>query len=167
MTEINEALARKVLETVDAGLSKFRGIPQPGFMCVEAAVTYAMGENFSDYPSCVERNLRDFKIGLNDRDGWIDKAGRAAGLRRISIAQLGSAGVLDWSQFCKDLGGNLGCPISPSTDSVVSWIANKKYNVNGFALTQNQLKEIAEAAVQALIKQDIPGTRFLYLTESK
>lgn len=40
---INKALAIKVLEVVDAGLSSGMGIPVPGKMCVEAAVNFAMG----------------------------------------------------------------------------------------------------------------------------
>ena len=51
--EINEALARKVLDVVDAGLVKGMGVPEPGKMCVEAAVNYAMGAPHGDQPTCV------------------------------------------------------------------------------------------------------------------
>ncbi len=95
---IDIELARKVLSVVDAGLVKGMGIPEPGQMCVEAAVNYAMGAPHGDEPACVAPSLRRLKIRLNDAAWSSDKA-RAAGLRRLAIAQLGSAGVLDEKQF--------------------------------------------------------------------
>lgn len=96
--EITVDIAKKVLETVDAGLCRGKGEPIPGKMCVEAAVAYAMGEPHSDSPVCVDEYLRDFKISLNDKE-WASDKSRAAGLRRVAIAQLGSAGTLNWNQF--------------------------------------------------------------------
>jgi hypothetical protein len=87
--ELNEASARKVLTTVDAGLTKGLGIPTPGSMCVEAAVCYAMGLPHSDRPVCVGNAVRAFKIRLNDA-GWSSNAARTAGMRKLAIAQLGS-----------------------------------------------------------------------------
>ena len=43
MIEITEAVALKVRDTVAAGLSNGLGNPEPGQMCVEAAVCYALG----------------------------------------------------------------------------------------------------------------------------
>lgn len=87
---INENVARKVLETVDMGLVRGMGDPEPGKMCVEAAVCYALGEPHGDNPSCVGDAVRAYKIRLNDARGWNSNASRAAGMRRIAIAQLGS-----------------------------------------------------------------------------
>jgi hypothetical protein len=98
--EITEELARKVLATVDAGLIKGLGIQHPGSMCVEAAVCYAMGLPHSDEPTCVSPALRVFKIELNDSN-WSGPKARAKGMRRLAIAQLGSAGVLDDLEFAK------------------------------------------------------------------
>jgi hypothetical protein len=98
VTDINEALARKVLATVDAGLVSGMGEPTPGKMCVEAAVCYAMGLPHSDKPTCVAPALRDLKIKLNDAR-WSSNEARTKGLRRLAIAQLGSAGVLDEREF--------------------------------------------------------------------
>lgn len=100
MTEINLTLARKVLEVVDAGLVTGLGEPEPGKMCVEAAVNYAMGAPHGDQPACVAPALRSLKIRLNDVRWSSDKA-RAAGLRRLAIAQLGSAGHLDEGEFSR------------------------------------------------------------------
>ncbi len=36
--------ARRVLEVMDAGLIKGVGEPEPGKMCVEAAMCYALGD---------------------------------------------------------------------------------------------------------------------------
>jgi hypothetical protein len=89
MSEINEAQARKVLETVDAGLVQGMGIAEPGKMCVEAAVCYAFGMEHGDNPTCVGYAVRAFKIRLNDSCWSSDKA-RTQGMRKLAIAQLGS-----------------------------------------------------------------------------
>ncbi len=99
-TEITETIARKVLDTVDAGLVNGKGSPQPGKMCVEAAVCYALGLPHGDDPACVSRALRSLKIRLNDSNWSSDKA-RARGLRRLALIQLGSAGALDDKEFAR------------------------------------------------------------------
>ena len=94
--------ARRVLEVVDAGLCSGLGQPTPGQMCVEAAVCYALGQPHGDEPECVAPAVRAFKIALNDA-AWSDNAARAAGMRRIAIAQLGTAGRIDETQFAQEL----------------------------------------------------------------
>ena len=98
--EINETIARKVLDVVDAGLVLGLGKPQPGQMCVEAAVNFAMGLPHGDEPACVAPALRRLKIRLNDSN-WSSKQARAKGLRRLALAQLGSSGVLDEQDFVR------------------------------------------------------------------
>ena len=99
--KLNRAVARKVLETIDAGLVAGRGVPEPGKMCVEAAVCYALGLPHGDNPDCVSPILRNLKIALNDQ-AWADPAARARGLRRLGIAQLGSTGM-DEKEFLRRL----------------------------------------------------------------
>ena len=82
-------LVSKVLEVVDVGLCRGVGNPEPGGMCVEGAVCYALGEPHGDKPSCVHAVVRAFVVRLNDAE-WISDAGRAVGMRRLAIAQLGS-----------------------------------------------------------------------------
>ena len=96
--EITTQLASRVLEVVDAGLSSGLGEPTPGMMCVEAAVCYAMGLPHGDEPTCVSPALRQLKIDLNDKE-WSSNASRAKGLRRLAVAQLGTAGTLDDKKF--------------------------------------------------------------------
>ncbi len=98
--EINLDIAKKVLETVDAGLVQGMGKPIPGKMCVEAAVCYAMGLPHSDEPTCVSPAIRQLKIKLNDSN-WSSNEARAKGMRRLALAQLGSAGVVDDRDFAK------------------------------------------------------------------
>lgn len=98
--KITKKIAEKVLETVDAGLVEGLGTPEPGKMCVEAAVCYAMGLPHGDKPKCVAPALRALKIRLNDCF-WSSSASRARGLRRLALAQLGSAGVLDEMEFTR------------------------------------------------------------------
>jgi hypothetical protein len=94
--------ARKVLEVVDAGLCSGLGQPKPGQMCVEAAVCYALGQPHGDNPKCVAPAVRSFKIALNDA-AWSSNTARAKGMRRIAIAQLGTAGEIDEVAFAKAL----------------------------------------------------------------
>jgi hypothetical protein len=98
--EINETIARKLLSVVDAGLVQGVGEPTPGRMCVEAAVCYALDLPHGDDPQCVSRALRALKISLNDKE-WSSPAARAAGLRRLAVAQLGSKGGLDDTEFAR------------------------------------------------------------------
>lgn len=98
MNEIDEGIARRVLEVVDAGLVDGIGEPIPGRMCVEAAVCYALGLPHSDEPTCVAPAVRWLKIKLNDAR-WSSPRARARGLRRLAVASLGSAGALDEVEF--------------------------------------------------------------------
>jgi hypothetical protein len=97
-SEITETIARKVLSVVDLGLSSGLGNRRPGEMCVEAAVCYALDLPHGDDPACVSRALRSLKIRLND-SSWSSKKARAAGLRRLAVAQLGSRDHLDDKEF--------------------------------------------------------------------
>ena len=100
--EITKEIAVKVLSIVDAGLSSGVGQREPGFMCVEAAVCYALDLPHGDDPGCVAETLRSLKIRLND-SAWSSKQARAKGLRRLAVAQLGSKGYLDEIEFRKRL----------------------------------------------------------------
>lgn len=100
--EINQEIVSKILETVDAGLTVGLGKPVPGQMCVEAAVCYALGLPHSDNPQCVSEAVRSFKIGLNDAE-WSSPQARAAGLRRLAIAQLGTKQDFNEEEFSKRL----------------------------------------------------------------
>jgi len=96
--QVTNEIAQKVLSVVDAGLVNGLGKPQPGQMCVEAAVCYALGLPHGDDPKCVAPSLRHLKIKLNDSH-WSSAKARAAGLRRLALVQLGSAGTLDEKEF--------------------------------------------------------------------
>lgn len=99
--KVTRELAEKVRDVVSAGLVRGKGEPIPGRMCVEAAVCFAMGLPHSDDPTCVGRDVRSFKIALNDSN-WSSDMARANGMKRIAIAQLGSIEI-DQNQFAKEL----------------------------------------------------------------
>jgi hypothetical protein len=111
--EITAETASKVLTVVDAGLVQGLGRPNPGEMCVEAAVCYALGLPHGDNPSCVTPALRDLKIRLND-SRWSSAQARARGLRRLAVAQLGSAGVLDEKEFSARVLGVVARKVVPT-----------------------------------------------------
>ena len=100
MTQITREIAQKVLNTVDAGLTKGIGKSIPGQMCVEAAVCFALGLPHGDEPDCVAPSLRALKIRLNDLD-WSCNQARAKGLRELALLQLGSKENLDEVEFVK------------------------------------------------------------------
>lgn len=73
-----------------------------GQMCIEAAITVALGLPFNDEPECVATAVRRYKIALNDKQ-WSSPAARAAGLRDLGIAQIGSKGIVDDKAFLRRL----------------------------------------------------------------
>jgi hypothetical protein len=102
-TKIDLAAARRVLETVDAGLCSGLGEPVPGQMCVEAAVCFALGMPHGDKPECVAAEDRA-AISLNDAR-WSSARARAVGLRRVAVMQLGTAGMdrTEWTRIVVEL----------------------------------------------------------------
>ena len=97
---ITEAVVRKLLATVDAGLIVGMGSPVPGQMCVEAAVCYALGLPHGDNPDCVAPAVRALKIRLND-SCWSSDSARAKGMRRLAVIQLGTTDNIDEQEFAK------------------------------------------------------------------
>jgi hypothetical protein len=98
--EITQDIAAKVLSVVDAGLVHGVGVPEPGKMCVEAAVCFALGLPHGDDPQCVSRAVRSLKIRLNDSK-WSSDRARTQGLRRLAVAQLGTRDKIDDREFAR------------------------------------------------------------------
>lgn len=96
--EVMEELSRRVLQVVDAGLVIGLGYPEPGKMCVGAAVNYALGMPHGVQNDCVAQCVRKFAIEVNDAD-WSSNEARAQGMRRLAIAQLGTAETLNDMKF--------------------------------------------------------------------
>ena len=186
--EITAELATKVRDVVAAGLVRGVGIQEPGKMCVEAAVCYALGMPHGDDPTCVHSVVRSFKIGLNDSN-WSSPNARAKGLSRIAIAQLGSDSI-DGNVFVKELVLETIKQIVPialrAAAAMQKSIAHKEsleeHADNCTAITaltegivaayaayaaayDEALSIMAEIGVQALIKAGSPGCAFLYLCD--
>jgi hypothetical protein len=162
--KITKTLAKKVLEVVDAGLCSGKGIPVPGQMCVEAAVCYALGEPHSDEPSCVSPALRRFKIRLNDSE-WSSNEARTKGLRRIAIAQLGTAGTLDETEFAKRISEAIIRKILPKVFRLVAQqIPDHKDNLLAAAdrCEKEGTKEAANAADAAYAAADAAARAAAY-----
>jgi hypothetical protein len=92
MTLIDQALVEKLNSVIGAGLVSGLGSPEPGKVCIEAAICLAFGEKHSDEPICVGGPDRSLSIALNDKN-WSSPMARAIGMRRLGIAQLGSAAL--------------------------------------------------------------------------
>jgi hypothetical protein len=167
---ITEEVASRVLATVDAGLCSGLGVREPGKMCVEAAVCLALGLPHGYDPG----PLRSLKVQLND-SCWPSPQERAKGLRRLALAQLGSAGELDELEFAdrvtkmalrKYISYSRDHPVfshpeaSVRTSFVVRAVSadapyNDRYTV---------LSDFAEDVVQILIEMNAPGCQWLGLT---
>jgi hypothetical protein len=97
-SEITKEQVVKILSLFDMGLRSGLGTGKPGDMCVEAVICNVLEDRNADDPKCVSRVLRALKIRLND-SSWSSNDSRAQGMRRLGIAQLGSAGFLDENEF--------------------------------------------------------------------
>lgn len=120
--KVDATLCSLVLHVVDKGLvGGTVGKRKPGEMCVEAAVAYASGEPHHDHPSCVYDELASLKINLNDELTFKSNAHRAKALRRIAIAQLGTANQKGfWGAFKKALEkrfAKIGAPIAAKLEA--------------------------------------------------
>ena len=98
-TKPTRKIVLTILDLLRYGLTNGKGRPEPGKMCVEAAVCFAYGLPHGDEPPCVGYAVREFKIRLNDC-WWPSNMDRANGMRELAIAQLGS-NELDQMAFGK------------------------------------------------------------------
>jgi hypothetical protein len=90
MIENIEAVRSKLTEIVSAGLVKGLGTPEPGKLCLEAAVCLALGEAHGDKPSCVAAPDNAFAIRLQDAYPGTPEE-RARLFLPLGLAQLGTA----------------------------------------------------------------------------
>lgn len=178
-TKIDLTLARKVVEIVDFGLTDGIGNPVPGQTCVEGAITLALGEDHSDSPSCVECSIGDYKIMLNDKEGWKSKMDRAKGLRRIAVAQLGSIGLKEFTRTVGEIIWKAGKKAELSKDFMdeVTWaigeegddcrdgtdLANCAFDLGKKLLKKNRLALdfAVEVGIAALRKIKSPGIKLM------
>jgi hypothetical protein len=95
---------RAIVPKIDAILARglSEGVGTRGKqVCVEAAICEALDLPHGDDPKCVSRQVREFKIRLNDSQ-WSSPEARAKGLRDLAVAQLGSDQINE-NEFCKRL----------------------------------------------------------------
>lgn len=82
MFEVTPWFVKSLIKTIDqglcAGLGRRKKGEEQGHMCVQAAVSYALGEEHYDRPTCVHEEVRIAGINLNDRP-WTSDAMRAKG----------------------------------------------------------------------------------------
>ena len=97
--KIKDFDVKKFDSILAAGLSKGLG-SRGSQVCIEAAICQVLDLPHSDDPGCVAASVRSFKIRLNDSN-WSSSKARAAGLRDLGLAQLGSLGVVDDFEFIK------------------------------------------------------------------
>jgi len=92
--DYDENTVKKFLEFARYGFVKGKGKPEPGECCIEVALCYALGyTKINDQPECVDSEVIEFKISLNDCN-WNDNLTRAKWMAPLGIAQLGSKNVV-------------------------------------------------------------------------
>lgn len=183
-TVLDEGIVRHLLHVLSKGLCDGLGPRSyyiPGKVCVEQAVNYAVyGNTATDHPACVDTRLAGFKIGLNDSLMWPDPHERANGLRRIAIAQLGTAGDLfSYDEFRARLAPRL---IALLENEGFILLDGDRFQIRSGSSTRTLMRIIGdyphrrnvlcslrdayvELAVQVLKEMDTPGSKFLYMTE--
>ena len=144
---ITEPLVRKLLSVVDVGLVAGMGTPEPGKMCVEAAISYALGEPHSDGPSCVDPVVRAGKIALNDC-AWSTSSARAIGMREVAIAQLGSKGVIDQTKYVRLLAQYTMDEIVPPAEHASAYAAEFAAYAAAYAAEAEYAAECAAYAAE-------------------
>ena len=65
MMQINETHAKKIISLLEHGLVQGLGTQEPGKMCVEAAISFALDLPHGDDPGCVSEPLRRLKTRRN------------------------------------------------------------------------------------------------------
>lgn len=137
----------RVLDIVDQGLCSGMGKPIPGQMCVEAAVCYAMGMEHDDEPTCVDEDVRDAKIALNDMK-WPSREERAKGMRRIAVAQLGSDEINGFREFLQEaVINNIAIPAlkqKGAEDEKLMMLIGKLEKAKGISKKCQVLEKISE-----------------------
>jgi hypothetical protein len=144
---VDKNAALRVLGVLKKGIVNGLGNPIPGQMCVEAAVSYAMGYEHSDKPRCVSDYISDLKIALNDRI-WSSNFVRARGLRRVAIAQLGSDEIED-SDFAEAFYRAFLRRLLP--------VYTKLSRIKKRNLKQNSTFQIAEKAITNILRDIADG----------
>ena len=92
MTQITPEIRDRLTTAITPGLVSGLGQPEPGQMCVEAAICWSMGESHGDRPTCVAAPDRDYAVAIND-SAWSSPAARAQHMLPLALAQLGTAGT--------------------------------------------------------------------------
>ena len=92
MTQITTEIRDRLTTAITPGLVSGLGQPEPGQMCVEAAICWALGESHGDRPTCVAAPDRHYAIAINDA-AWSSPAIRAKHMLPLALAQLGTAGT--------------------------------------------------------------------------
>lgn len=138
--------AEKIKELLKHGLVAGIGEPEPGKMCVEAAVCFALGLPHGDNPPCVGKEVRKFKVELNDKN-WTTPKARAEGLKELAVAQLGSD-ELDQKAFRDLLWFRLGTEIQPWIWRYLATKADKDCRL-AFATRMEMSKSLEECLAHA------------------
>lgn len=169
-------MAKRAVKIDDDGTKAYRGD-----LCVEQAVNVAIYGEMTDRPKCVDMDLASFKIGLNDGLMRGSRTERARGMRRLAVAQLGTALNFDYDEFTERLSEKLKARFGQvdwdwANEEADGWcclydvciLLVEQASRNKTATEAKALRfELTEMVVQVLRSMKTPGSKFLSLTEDK
>jgi hypothetical protein len=142
--------------------------PLRGQFCVQQAVNMAVTseEEDSDGPDCVHEKLCGLGIQLNDHEGWSSNQGRAKGLKRFAVAEMGTE---EWNgekikEFRKLFRMQLGTDPELKT-AELGTLAQDYLERNGS--NTKTLTRVANIAAGIIKKLGSPGAKFLHLCDPK
>ena len=164
--EINKAFVNNLVTALNKGLGFGLG-SKPGDFCVEQCVSIAEakaedpdldieGCEFSDGPTCVDSDLRSFKINLNDDLNFSSNKDRASALRRIAVAQLGTAKKFDLQQFLEDVQVGIDKLLKPTVFKLPITTITTKEDLQ--ELTNYLAKSFGDSIYSGLDELQIPGS---------
>lgn len=98
---LNRKIAKKVLEIVDKGLVNGLGVREPGKMCIEAAVCYALGLPHGDNPPFTLPLLLTLPLPLKkNKKFYLKVLNLIAGCGLDALIEMKSPGC-KWLSLCK------------------------------------------------------------------
>lgn len=168
LTHINN-----LLKLFECGLVNGAGHDVNHF-CVQQAVHRVLDDDLknadkSDDPPtwCVQSHIRNFGVHMNDAEGWNGNKGRAEGLKRFAIAELGS-GKISAHDFYARLSAKLASVLSKDPDefSYDDTIVEQfmQHKIGGMS-RNDRLTHLANAAADVLMELGTEGSQFLYLID--
>lgn len=136
----------------------------PSQFCVQQAVSLATGGSQTDRPWCVNPNLRDLGIAMNDANVWYTNESRAQGLRRFAVAEMGTDEKFCSYDFTQKLAKHLGLDNFSETESNPLKVYQEWLCIRS---GEQGISDFANACADIMLEMDTPGSRHLHYCDER